>query len=688
MRSLRTQVTVVVAAVVLVYGWSATQNGFAFDDVRFVLENPRVLRPGGLAGWASLLWDPTATDPASPGGIVRPLRTLELALDHALFALSPTAFHLHSLAWHALASVLALLLLRTLCPGRTAGPLLGALLFAVHPVQVESVAWISSRGDVAMGACVLGALLLSTRPGRRALCVSLLLTFVGALYKETAVVTPLLVFAVRLVARPGGARQSLGRTLAGAWPWAVVACVYLLYRSLVQVGATDHTGGVFPGGGPAATFASMFTALGAYLGFLVAPVRPALDWYLPAAGGLGEPVPAAWLLVHVALVTVAVRLRHRAPLVSAGLCFVYFPLIPVANWPFPIGILTAERFLYVSVFGASLLVAAACRSPSRGRRRGTCAATALALVALATVSVVRTFDWHDTDTVMNAAAEHGGSPRALARRSALLRMRAMSEGEQAERRRLMEQALAAGHDSLAIWYDFEGGVAVANWPAVQAHVNAADLARRLGQTDEALWHATRAIAAAPDRVPQAHYSRALSLLRQGRGAAAHRAMRGAARAGWDEPDTELAEVYVAVARAALAEGTPSVALAALREARREDGTDRSPATARLASAAEAALSAARAAPDEPGSIVALAISTGTQDEWRAAADALEVAGTAPRLLAHARRESGDVNGAREVWARLASTGDSETADAVRAELARLDHRCPHAPPTAGANSAR
>src|SRR5262249_11406036 len=108
----------------------------------------------------------------------------------------------HSFLWHAAAAVLLLLVLRRLVgDGRAA--LAAALLWAVHPAQTESVAWISSRGDVAMGACVLASVLFALRSdgADRNLAASLVLAGIAELYKETAVALPVAIAVLRWIRR-------------------------------------------------------------------------------------------------------------------------------------------------------------------------------------------------------------------------------------------------------------------------------------------------------------------------------------------------------------------------------------------------------------------------------------------------------------------------------------------------------
>jgi hypothetical protein len=238
----------------------ALPGGFVYDDDRFIVGNPHVQRP---ESWLRLFTDASTVDPASPGGIVRPLRTIEFALDRALFGVDSFAFHLHSLLWHVASAVLLLFLLRRLLgDGRVA--LLGALFWAVHPVQAESAAFISSRGDVAMAACTFGALLLALRSGGydRWLVLSLAAGLVGMLYKEAAV----MIFVVVAVMRWTRVAR------APVWPYLAAGIAYWFgYRAFAQVGETSHGVTFVLGGSTAGTFATMFRAFGFYLAQVLLP---------------------------------------------------------------------------------------------------------------------------------------------------------------------------------------------------------------------------------------------------------------------------------------------------------------------------------------------------------------------------------------------------------------------------------
>lgn len=539
----------------------ALTNRWAFDDYRFIQRNPRVVAP---TGWLDFFTDPRTTDPDSPTGIVRPLRTLEFALDHMLFGNDAQAFHLHSLAWHVLAAVLLYLLLRRLLDDWRPA-VAGAAFWAVHPVQVESVAWISSRGDVAMGACVLGSLLaaLRSRGTDLWLATSVGLGLVAMLYKETAVVLPLLVFAVRLVRPVRGEPGGLKHALAGSWPWILATCAYLVYRQRVMIGGYDHVVTHRLGGGTAGTFATMFRGFGFYALVPWMPARTSLDWYLGVSTTLVDFAALAWAAFHGTVIAAAVAWRRRWPVVACAVGLFYIPLIPVANWPFQIGIPTAERFLYLPLAGAALLVASA------ARRRGIRPAVALAVACLGILSVQRTRSWYDDDTLWGEVTALHESPRGL-RWAAAEALRdaktARIRGNEEEARRLFTYARDKALQCAALWRRIEHVERSTSHVAAEPEILAANAALSLGDHAAALRHAEEAIRIHESGWPQPHYTRALALLQFGRGAAALRAMRRARDLGFTAAEPEFVQIFTRAEALCLEEGFTQLAAEANREA--------------------------------------------------------------------------------------------------------------------------
>jgi len=128
------------AATIALYSPAIGHSFIVLDDHDYVTANSHVQR--GLA-WSTLKWAFTTTAAAN----WHPLTWLSHALDCQFFALNPMGHHLDSVLFHAL-NAAALFLLLKWVTNRAGASLLAAALFALHPINVESVAWVAERKNV------------------------------------------------------------------------------------------------------------------------------------------------------------------------------------------------------------------------------------------------------------------------------------------------------------------------------------------------------------------------------------------------------------------------------------------------------------------------------------------------------------------------------------------------------------
>jgi len=125
----------------------ALNAGFIWDDDRYVTNNPLLTAPDGLRRiWFSL---------DSPSQYF-PLTYTSFRIERALWGLRPFGYHLTNLLLHI---ANALLVWRLLARLNVPGALLAAGIFALHPVQAESVAWVTERKNLLMGFFFLLALI-------------------------------------------------------------------------------------------------------------------------------------------------------------------------------------------------------------------------------------------------------------------------------------------------------------------------------------------------------------------------------------------------------------------------------------------------------------------------------------------------------------------------------------------------
>jgi len=409
--------TLLALAVLLVF-WPALRGEFVYDDE--LLFGPSNVATRSLGAAIAHTFDPLwsfdrPTPTSDIGGSLerafwRPLAVVAFALGRALPFDGATGPHLVSLFAH-LAAVFAAWRLATRLIGHELAGFLAALLFALHPLMAEPVAWAAAVNDPLAGTLVLSALVAHARRrydapegAARPLVdgVPLLggfLALLALLAKEQALVLPLLVIGLDLAL---GRRPSV-RSLA---PYAVALGVWYLARAVifrdVFAGLLERQGDFgFPSLARALAFRVELiggaVALLAWPAELAVfrPVRPELP-----AGDNSVVVGALWLAAFGAALGVALWRRARAAAFGLGLMLVAPVLVAAALHTvgrYPL----SDRYLYLSVFGAALALVAALW---RWLPRKAAVLTALALAA-ASVAPTRThLDTFADSSTFNARA--------------------------------------------------------------------------------------------------------------------------------------------------------------------------------------------------------------------------------------------------------------------------------------------
>jgi hypothetical protein len=391
-------------------------NGFAYDDAAIVGSDARIRSLANIPEiFTGGYWDD------ADQAIYRPLTTLCFATDWAISSGSPVWFHATNVVLHALASALVLVLLAHFFV--PAAALAGTLLFAVHPVHVEAIANVVGRGELLAAVFVFGAGLLwlrrgedEPRAGSRGTGSVALLLALGLLSKESAVMLPaLLVLLDAAKGRLGrGTIGSYVRRNAGAFVvFALVIAGYLALRGAV-LGAVAPSR-LDPSLEVATTFgARLLTALQAwpvYLRLMFFP-RTLLADYGPRVLAPADALRGgalAGLIILCALVAGAVVAARRGN-VRTVLGLLWFPVavFPVSNLLIPIGVLVAERTLYVPSFALSVAAAGAVAAfgawPARVAGRAALAGATIVIVLFAVRTLVRIPEWKSTDTIMDALA--------------------------------------------------------------------------------------------------------------------------------------------------------------------------------------------------------------------------------------------------------------------------------------------
>lgn len=339
---------------------------FVYDDVGFIAENP-ALRSWRFVSqyfrrdvWAGL-------DTSSY--YYRPLHLMWSRLNYALFGLYPAGWHFTSIALHALATLLVFRLVERVLHERTTA-VLAALIFGLHPIHVQSVAWVSGSPDPLLAIFVIAGFLayLNFRHSGTIvwLIASLLAYGCAVLTKEAGIVMPAIIFVHEYLQPSGTTQQSASSRLRRAGiavlPYAAVTIAYLAARlhALQAFAPASSRIGILEMilTWPAILWLyskHLFLLWGYSLFYDIPPVQHLLsrEFLLPAG-----------LLILAVLAISAVSHLVKLPAMTlwAGATWLAIPLLPALYLPaVDPQIYGQDRYLYLSTAGFAMLVAAIIR---------------------------------------------------------------------------------------------------------------------------------------------------------------------------------------------------------------------------------------------------------------------------------------------------------------------------------------
>jgi tetratricopeptide (TPR) repeat protein len=509
-------VSVFLAVIVwIAFGRALSDDFVGYDDQSYVLRNPRVTNGLTLDG---IQWAFTHVHASN----WHPLTMISHMLDCQVYGLQPWGHHLTSILLHAAAAILLFLALRELT-GNLWPSVFVAAVFAVHPLRVESVAWVSERKDVLSGVFFMLTLWAYARYAR------------GNAPSYFWYITVVVLFALGLMCKPTLVTLPFVLLLLDYWPLARVRPSSCGGRGIT--GSPSHRRNtlswlviekiplfVLSAASCAATLLAQKQALEAslkppledrignalisyamYVGQMIWPGRLAVLYPYPE-GNLKAPYLILALLFLLMISIASFLWRKRYPFLLTGWLWYLGMLVPM------IGIIQvgsqvrADRYTYLPQIGLYILVAwGAAELFHRWRRsREILAVTAaLIIIALTTRSYLQTSYWRDTETLWKHAIT-STSNNYIAHTN--LSETLSQSGRFAE-------AIAECQEALKIKPDF--AAAHNNLGNALQNKQSADGAREQnGALGEAIEHYRKALQIKPD-FTQAHSNLGKALLKKG-----------------------------------------------------------------------------------------------------------------------------------------------------------------------------
>jgi len=371
-------------------------NGFTnWDDQELVTGNPQL---GSL----------------SPGNIVRifvhpnigayiPLTILSFTVEYRFFRLNPFFYHLHNVLLHV-GNVLLVFGLVYLLFGNLYAAAAAALLFGLHPLRVESVAWVTERKDLLYGFLFLAALvgyLYSRRFKKPFFYVAALILFVLSILAKPMAITLPAVLLLFDYFRDGEVKRA---ALKRAAPFLALA-VPLGIVNIIVVRSMDNP--------PFNLVRNFLTGGYNYLFYIAKTFIPVkLSGFYPYPNHNLQSIPFVFYLGSVLLlvwIMLLIRFGRRNRHLVFGSLFYMVTLLPVSQFvPLPGAAVAADRYCYLPCLGIIYLLGRAGLwvwrhglKTSRSGKTPVAVFAGLVILAMAVGSALRCRDWKDSLTLWN-----------------------------------------------------------------------------------------------------------------------------------------------------------------------------------------------------------------------------------------------------------------------------------------------
>ena len=495
----------------------ALRNGFVnYDDDFNFLTNPHYR---GL-GWAQIRWMFTSS---TLGGHYMPLTWLTLGLDFVLWGMNPFGYHLTNLLLHCANAAVFYFVSRRLLASAdprgddSSGPwldfyaALASLFFALHPLRVESVSWITERRDVLSGFFYLLAILFylraeacaGTSKGSRQLALSVVSFACSLLSKISGITLPLTLLVIDIYPLrrlPRNPKLWFTAETRRVWLEKIPFLLLVPPAGLRGIAGMARLGTLssFNKFGAAERFSIALFSAAFYVWKTFAPWGLSPFYTLPdKINPLAEPfLLSCFFVAAITVVALAVRRRWPAGL-AVWTCYL-IAILPVSGLAQNGLQIAADRYTYIPCLGFALLAAgsASWLHKENGRYvwRNAAIFAGVLLGALSCLTWRQIKVWHDSEAVWNRVLSIEGD----------IEMAHYNLGHAFAEQGKMDEAIKQFNLALQAKPD-----------DARAHNNLGLALAEQGKMDEAIGHYNLAIQSQPD-MASAHYNLAQALAGQGK----------------------------------------------------------------------------------------------------------------------------------------------------------------------------
>lgn len=496
-----------IVSIAVVFGQTADFDFVDFDDPTYVSNNPKV--PGGLT-WGGIKWAFTTMH----GANWFPLVWLSLMADRQLFGTGASGFHLVNVMFHTANTLLLFWVLRRYTKELWPSFFVAAF-FALHPLHVESVAWVTERKDVLSALFWMLTMLAYLRyvesPTALRYAIMLACFSLGLMSKPMLVTLPFVLlimdyWPLRRLWPEEGIGVSFFRLIIEKIPLFILSAASSWVTFIAQkTGGSVVKFSVFP------FDYRIGNALISYWGYILKTLRPAglAVFYLHPAAGLAGWSVAASAAVLLAVTALVILLRRRRYLLVGWLWYLG-TLVPVIGLVQVGRQAMADRYTYIPLTGLFImLVWLAGDITGKWRYRGLIVgfAGSAVLAGLGILAFRQVGYWRDTMTLLTHTAAVTTDNYVA---HSVLATRYADKGDNETATRELEMVMKMNVNDIDVLYNVAKGLA------------------KLGRTNEALAYYNRILSVSPGdpdtyialasmESDRSNFERAIYLYREGLG---------------------------------------------------------------------------------------------------------------------------------------------------------------------------
>jgi Tfp pilus assembly protein PilF len=464
-----------------VFAQTGNHQFINFDDTIYVTNNPHV--QGGITA-DNVAWAFTSTAASN----WHPLTWLSHMADVQLFGLNPRGHHLTSVLLH-IASTLLLFLLLARLTGSVWRSLFVAALFALHPLHVESVAWVAERKDVLSCFFWLSTLLLYARylnkPALGRYLPVLLCFAAGLMAKPMLVTLPVVLLLLdywplnrfrQQPAAEGAAAPSLAFLVKEKLPFFLlsgISSAVTLYAQR-QGGAMKNLDAIPLG----LRIENSMVAYAKYLGGTLWPHDLAILYPFPSSLPMWQAVGSFLLLALITVLTIWYRRCY--PYLLVGWCWFLVTLVPVIGLVQVGGQSMADRYSYIPIIGLFVMAAWLVPDLARGwryRLEFLAITAALVVSASAAATLWQLRYWQDSISIFRHTLQVTSGNYLILNNYGI----ALADSGD------LEGAVAAYREALRVWPN-----------SANAHINLGGTLARQGKFEEAIGQYDEALRLQPN----------------------------------------------------------------------------------------------------------------------------------------------------------------------------------------------